>query len=205
MSTDRPSSPSVKRSSPPFWQTLSFNQWMIIIGIILIIVVPIAFVLLASDDETFNVNVSGVQSFPNLSAGHVEGTVQYDQNPPAGGPHHPAWQTCAVYTAPIANEHAVHSLEHGAVWITYRPDLDESEVSKLAGITRQSTHRMLSPYPGLPSPIVASAWGYQLRLQSADDERLMDFIRQYEQGPNTPEPGASCTGGQTRTLAELGR
>jgi len=54
---------------------------------------------------------------------------------------------------------------------------------------------LASPYPGLDSPIVASAWGAQIRLDSADDENLERFISSYRRGPQTPEPGAACTGG----------
>ena len=59
---------------------------------------------------------------------------------------------------------------------------------------------LASPYEGLDAPVVASAWGKQLRLESADDSELESFIRTYHQGPQTPEPGAACTGGTAATL-----
>lgn len=136
--------------------------------------------------------IEGVQYFPGLSNQHVDGTVNYPQNPPAGGEHAPQWLTCGIYTVPVANENAVHSLEHGAVWITYRPGLDTAQIQTLSAIALDSDHRILSPYPGLPSPIVVSSWGYQLQLDSADDPRLLQFIAAYENGPNAPEPGAAC-------------
>jgi hypothetical protein len=46
----------------------------------------------------------------------------------------------------------------------------------------------------LSTPVVASAWGKQLRLKSVDDPKLQEFIRAYRKGPQTPEPGAPCTG-----------
>jgi hypothetical protein len=139
--------------------------------------------------------IEDVQTFKNLDRSHTTGTVDYEQIPPVGGSHASAWQNCGVYTEPVSTENAVHSLEHGAIWITYQPDLPAAELQKLQEITRKSDYRLLSPYPGIPSPIVASAWGFQIQLDSADDERLMDFINKYEQYPLGPEPGATCTGG----------
>lgn len=139
--------------------------------------------------------IEGVQAFTDLPRGHGEGPLTYDQNPPAGGVHSPAWQNCGVYTTPIGTENALHSLEHGAVWITYSPDLPSDELRQLQTLTRKSGYRLLSPYPGLTSPIVASAWGYQLQLEEADDPRLVDFFLKYEQSPLGPEPGAPCSGG----------
>jgi hypothetical protein len=149
------------------------------------------------------IRIDGVESFTGLITQHVTTTVDYPQNPPAGGPHNAVWQNCGVYTEPLANEHAVHSLEHGAVWITYQPELPASQVQTLQDITRRSSHRLLSPYPGIDSPIILSAWGFQLRLESADDPRLNQFIQKYEQGPSTPERGAVCSGGESRTLSQL--
>ena len=160
-----------------------------------VLAVGMIVVFLSSSNEGSTDLFEGVQSFPNLERDHTTQPVSYDQNPPVGGPHNPGWQNCGVYTQPVTNDNAVHSLEHGAIWITYQPDLPDAEIQKLQALTRQSGYRLLSPYRGLPSPIVLSAWGYQLRLNQADDPRLTNFIEKYELNPQGPEPGAPCTGG----------
>lgn len=139
--------------------------------------------------------IRGVRSYPNLDRSHTTLTVAYDPLPPVGGAHDEVLQNCGVYDVPVRNENAVHSLEHGVIWITYQPDLPENQVQILQTLTRQSAFRLLSPFPGLTSPIVVSAWGYQLKLKKASDARLADFIQKYEQSPFGPEPGATCTGG----------
>jgi len=161
----------------------------------LVFAAMIAIFFLFNDKEPVKEQIDGVTEYADLGRDHVGETVRYDQTPPVGGPHSPVWQNCGVYTESIANENGVHTLEHGAVWITYQPDLPDSEVQVLQTITRQSGYRLLSPYPDLPSPIVISAWGYQLQIERADDPRIKDFIEQYELNPQGPEPGAPCTGG----------
>ena len=137
--------------------------------------------------------IRGVKSYSNLSRKHTRKPVNYAQTPPVGGPHNPVPQTCGFYSKPVQNEHAVHSMEHGAVWITFRPDLPKDQVEKIKGLAQKS-YVLASPYPGLPSPVVASAWGKQLKLNSASDPRLERFVNVYRQGPQTPEPGAPCRG-----------
>ncbi len=144
-----------------------------------------------------------VQTYDVGPAGqHTEGEVDYEPNPPAGGEHNPVWQNCGYYDKPIRDESAVHSLEHGAVWITYSPDLPQDQVDELRGIAESQSYVLVSPYPDLPSntPVVASAWGKQVGLSGADDPDLESFIQAYRQGPQTPEPGAVCTGGTSATL-----
>jgi hypothetical protein len=132
-----------------------------------------------------------VVTYGDLTRNHVSSSVAYPQIPPVGGDHAPHLQTCGAYDQPIANELGVHSMEHGAVWITYRPDLPAAQVDLLRHQARQ-TYVLVSPYPGLPSPVVASAWGLQLKLDSASDNRLGQFLDAFRQGPQTPEPGATC-------------
>jgi len=142
--------------------------------------------------------IPGIERYSGLSRDHLPGTIPYSQVPPPGGPHSAVWQNCGVYDEPVPTEAAVHSLEHGAVWITYRPDLPPDEVRTLRNYARGQRYVLVSPWPAeppLPSPIVVSAWGLQLKLDSASDSRLADFVRRYANGPQTPEPGASCSGG----------
>ena len=138
--------------------------------------------------------IASLQTFPDVEAGHAEGALTYAQTPPVGGVHNPAWQNCGIYAEPIGSENAVHSMEHGAVWITYRPDLAVAEVEKLRVLVRGRRYTLLSPFADGPAPIVASAWGSQVQVDSSDDFRLEQFLSQFEQGPQTPEPGASCSG-----------
>ena len=132
-----------------------------------------------------------------LKRGHVPGAVQYDQTPPNSGDHNAVAQQCAVYTAPIAPEHAVHSLEHGAVWITYNDDVPADQVEELAGKVQGDPYGLMSPLPEQTSPINLSAWGRRLSVDSADDKRIDDFIEGYRSGPQTPERGAACIGNTT--------
>ena len=130
---------------------------------------------------------------------HVAGTVAYKETPPMGGAHNVIWQNCGVYAVPIHNEHAVHALEHGAAWITYRPDLPADQIERLRTLAADD-YMLLSPYPDLPAPVVASSWNHQVALQSANDARLTTFITRYKNNPTTtPEFGAPCVGGTSAT------
>lgn len=137
-----------------------------------------------------------VQEYP--AALHVDATqrVAYDQSPPFGGPHDGTWATCTgiVYPEAIRTENAVHSLEHGAVWITYNPDdLSEDEVATLADKVDGETYTLMSPYPGLDTPVSLQSWGHQLKLDSVDDERIDQFVNALRLNRYAyPEVGASC-------------
>jgi Protein of unknown function (DUF3105) len=145
----------------------------------------------------------------DLKQSHAWGTLTYKQSPPVGGEHNYNWQDCMgdVYTAPIANEQAVHSLEHGAVWVTYRPDLPQNQIDKLVAKVKDRTFMMISPYPTLDKPISLQAWGYQLKVDNANDGRIDQFIQALRQSA-TLEPQAGCSGGitdATPTPLDLGK
>lgn len=135
-----------------------------------------------------------LQLYPDLQAGHTESRVSYDQTPPVGGPHNPAWLNCGVYDEKQQNENAVHSLEHGAVWITYDPaSTTDEEVAALVALA-PDTYTIVSPYPGIGDAMAISAWGAQLRFTDVDDPAVTDFLTQFWQSADAPEPGAPCTG-----------
>ncbi|GLX23415.1 MULTISPECIES: DUF3105 domain-containing protein [Streptomyces] len=143
--------------------------------------------------------VSGEQTWDakKLGRNHVETPVKYEMNPPVGGDHHPRWMNCNgdVYKNAIPEVNAVHSLEHGAVWVTYNEKADKAEVDKLAAKVGKTPYTLLSPVKEQAGAIMLSAWGKQLTVDKADDPRVAQFFTKYVQGPQTPEPGAACTNG----------
>ena len=139
--------------------------------------------------------ISGVTFAPEPERNHVSTTVRYDASPPVGGNHAPVWADCTgtVYPNPIADENAMHSFEHGAVWITYQPGLQQSQITRLAGLVTGQNSTFMSPYPGQKSRISIQSWGYQVSVDSATDPRVAQFVGTLRNNPKTtPEPGASC-------------
>ena len=149
-----------------------------------------------SQSAASTINIPGIQHYANLTRQHVTGTVNYPQSPPVGGNHSPVWADCTgtVYPSQIANENAVHTLEHGAVWITYKPGLAATDVEVLSKLVAGNQYTLLTPYAGLKSNISLQAWGYQLFVDSASDPRISQFIKDLKLNQtNTPELGASCS------------
>jgi hypothetical protein len=187
-----------RRKSAPYWIGAG------IVMLAMVIVIPLLFV--ESNGSASGLN--GLQVFAEPNHQHVTTSVTYNRTPPAGGNHSATWQNCGVYDQPIQNENAVHSLEHGAVWITYRPTLPADSAAQLQLVARSSEHVggpqgyvLVSPYPGLHSAVVASAWGAQIDLSGPDDPRLSEFIARYQGGNQGGEKGGECTGGTGTPVA----
>lgn len=182
-----------RRRSKFVWWIVGVTAAVVIIGLIVASIVFAPAPPKQYEPGSDGAEIEGVETFENATE-HVEGTVDYEQNPPAGGPHNAVWLNCGIYDQPVPNENAVHSLEHGAVWVTY--DADEVTGEELDTLKSQlpSSYVVLSPYDGLDSPIALSSWNHQLKLDSADDERIGEFFEEYWRSQNVPEPGAACTG-----------
>lgn len=147
------------------------------------------------DDPSAN-DIEGVVVEDGQTNNHVDAPIDYDADPPSGGDHADIWLNCDVYDIPVPEANAVHSLEHGVVWIAYDSALDADDVSTLEALHASEPDRMiLSPHEDLPSPVVAVAWERRLEVDSADDPRLADFVDAYVNGAQAPEPGAACAGG----------
>ncbi|MER5728617.1 DUF3105 domain-containing protein [Streptomyces sp. NPDC002138] len=143
--------------------------------------------------------VTGVASWDAKKLGrqHVETPVKYPMNPPVGGDHNPRWMNCNgdVYKNPLPEVNAVHSLEHGAVWVTYNDKAAKADVDALAAKVAKTPYTLMSPDKEQSGAIMLSAWGKQLSVDSATDPRVDKFFSTYVQGAQTPEPGAACTSG----------
>ncbi len=176
------------------------NKWVIIGGVVLGIAALFGLLALSFQDTA---TIHGLQHYLGLERNHDENVVYDISNglPPAGGVHSARWQNCGIYDQPVEMKHAVHSLEHGAVWLTYHPDLPQAQVEKLRRLARGEAFVLMSLFPDQASPIVLTAWGLQLQVENADDRRIANFIQMYQLGPQTPERGATCRGGVGEPLS----
>ncbi|SDC51523.1 DUF3105 domain-containing protein [Actinokineospora iranica] len=152
----------------------------------------------ADDNKDPSEKIAGVVRQTYSPGQHVDATqrVAYDQSPPFGGPHDGVWADCTgiVYPTAVRNENMVHTLEHGAIWIAYNPDtVTGPALDKLKSLVDNKPYMVMSPYPGLDRPISLQSWGHQLKLDSADDERIDQFIRSLRTNVyQHPEPGGRC-------------
>jgi hypothetical protein len=206
------------RTRPPTQVVANAQKrpWGLIAGALAVVVFAAAVITYAvvqvneanADRLASITEISGVEA-AEYSPGqdHVTTEVAYTESPPVGGPHDGVWADCTgtVYDVAIRQENAVHSLEHGAVWITYDPDVvSDADVERLAELVDGESGRMLSPSPGLDSPISLQSWNHQLKVDSVSDERIEQFadFMTYNRTPYGdddernalafPEPGASC-------------
>ena len=150
----------------------------------------------------------GETIYPKINGGdHTKSqdeVVKYEVLPPMGGKHAAIWQNCGIYEEEIRNEPGVHALEHGAVWITYKPELSEADKVRLRQLAVANPYILLSPYPKMDANIALSAWAVQLKLQEYDEAKINGFLGKYMFDPRTREGkepqypgefGAQCAGG----------
>jgi hypothetical protein len=166
------------RTRPPVDVVSRQKPWGLIAAAAAVVVFAVAVLTYAvvsvnkanADKVTALSQIKGLTSY-EYAAGqqHVTTPVTYTESPPVGGPHDPEWADCTgtVYTVDIRHENALHSLEHGAVWIAYNPDTFSLQ-----------------------------SWNLHLFVQRATDERVQqfaDFLVFNDSVKNHyPEIGASC-------------
>jgi hypothetical protein len=175
--------------------------WLSSIAGVAVVGLVATFVILGAvpKKDPSTIELSGLKTWAVPGAVHVDPQpvdykADYGMDPPAGGPHWSGWLNCGIYDQPQESERAVHALEHGAVWVTY--DADKVKGADLQTLIKRlpSSYVVVSPYPGLDAPVVASAWGAQIKLKNVNDERLDGFVAKYWKSGTAPELGASCSG-----------
>jgi hypothetical protein len=197
-STTTSTPPTTRRRNPLVTRGILLVGLVVLVGLLVWQVHQARQPLRGGDPHTSDPMLKAVKTFDYVGGEHTSKPVHYAQTPPAGGPHDPVWDDCGVYTQQIRNENGVHDLEHGTVWITYRPGLSQSGIrtleSQLGNVKDGKT--ILSPYPALPAPVVVTVWNAQLDLTGPNDPRLAEFIKVYGDGHTGPESAfASCQGG----------
>ncbi len=177
-----PSKSRVDRSDI-FKKVAIYGSGLLAFGLVVLIALGVA-----GEDTA---DAEGVSQIALGSPGHREGPIDYD-GVPAGGEHAAVPLNCGAYDAPVPSENAVHSLEHGAVWITYPPDADDAFVERIREYAG-SGKVIVSPFEGQTN-ILVTAWGNRIEADDPDDVNISRFIREFVSSGDAPEPGGQCRG-----------
>lgn len=125
----------------------------------------------------------------------------YATKPATSGPH---WQTAPTtlapygsparwgfYDEPLPDEVLIHNLEHGGVGMHYDcSDGCDDLVKQLKDLVPSSKSQFIvSPYPGMPKKIAITAWRHLMYLDEFDQEKIIEFIREYQDRAPESVPG----------------
>ena len=143
--------------------------------------------------EAVSKPVEGTIDYPIVSREHISegaGGSGYNSNPPSSGPHWPSSAKNGIYDVAEPDERYIHDLEHGYIWVTYKPDAGNETINKLKEIVKADDWKtVMTPRDKNDAKIALVAWGRVLNMDSLDEVKIKDFIKTYRnRGPEkTPD------------------
>jgi len=159
-----------------------------IIFIIVLAVVTMGYFLFQSSEKESDPGSKPGELLDNQGATHIpEGSksqASYNSNPPTSGDHWPAPANWGVYKAEQPDERLIHNLEHGGIWISYKPDTAAETVAKLEDFAQRYRKVIVAPRAANDSNMALAAWTRLQKLESFDENAILEFIQaHYDQGP----------------------
>jgi len=143
--------------------------------------------------EAVSTPVEGTIDYDIVSRDHIATGTNgsgYNSNPPSSGPH---WQGPAkngFYDTALPDQQLIHNLEHGHIWIAYKPDVGDEVKNKLKEISQKEDWKVVvAPREANDVKVASVAWGRVLKMDEPDYAKIEDFITTYRnRGPEkTPE------------------
>ena len=130
---------------------------------------------------------------------HVEGIEKQSNKggqPPTSGDHAISPLPWQVYDQEIPDSVAIHNLEHGGIYISYRPDVPKEQIDKIKAVFFEPfsidnftpNKVVLAPRPLNESPIILSSWTQSQKFESFDEEQMVQYYR--TNVGKSPEAGA---------------
>lgn len=111
--------------------------------------------------------------------------ITYNSNPPTSGPHagEVPW---GFSETSIPDVNAIHNLEHGGIWITYK-DISDEQIDELRQLAKRNSQSVVvSPREDNDTAIAVASWGRLMTLDTADVVKIQSFINQNKN--RSPEP-----------------
>ncbi len=109
----------------------------------------------------------------------------YLSNPPVSGWHYPQPAKWGVYDEELPDQTLIHNLEHGGVWISYKPDAPPELIANLKRLAGEYKSKViLTPRAANDSLMALAAWGRLDKFDYFDEARIKKFIKAFkDKGP----------------------
>ncbi len=127
--------------------------------------------------------------FSNQGQEHISNGAahpDYNSNPPTSGWHYAKPADERFYDKELPDEQLIHNLEHGDIWIAYKPDLSKEMTKQLKSFA--GFMAIVTPRVKNDTDIALVAWGrldkFNVENGKLDKQRIRDFILRYQnKGP----------------------
>lgn len=150
-----------------------YSKWLIYLVLLTVVIFGIIFI---SNQPK---SVRPGQAIPIQGREHISESADvpiYNSNPPTSGPHAGPVKG-GFYSGEIKDSNAVHNLEHGFVWISYK-DVNDETIEKLEKIGRSfSGSVIVSRREANDSKIALVSWGRLEKMDTFNDELTIEFIK----------------------------
>jgi len=160
---------------------------LVLLGIILVIVGGLTFwlvVYLKNREQNLPGTFITDQGREHVGPGHKH---VYNSNPPTSGWHHAQPVEWGIYREEITDEILIHNLEHGGIWISYKPSIPQEMKQKLEGFSKKWGRKIIvAPRSANDTDIALAAWSRLDKFSVAEysDDRVERFIKAYRnKGP----------------------
>lgn len=106
--------------------------------------------------------------YPNQGQDHVQlnAAFDYNSNPPSSGSHYPTPANWSIYDYEVPDKLFIHNLEHGGIWIAYKPSLPKSAVDDLTAIVKEfgGSKFVMAPRSANDADVALVAWTRVLKV-----------------------------------------
>lgn len=114
----------------------------------------------------------------------------YNSNPPSSGGHFRSPANWGVYDYEVHDQIVIHNLEHGGIWIAYRPTLSQSMVGELKKIADEfgGSKIVMAPRSANDADVAVVSWGRLIKFDMVNgvlsDEQKEDVRAFYQSFKN---------------------
>ena len=165
--------------------------WAFLIVILLVVLGGILWLYNRS-----SANAPGI-SYPEVGRDHIGLNAAlgqpYNSNPPSSGAHYASPANWRVYDYEVNDKIFIHNLEHGGVWIAYRPTISSEAKAELKAIVEEfsGSKLVMAPRSTNDADVAAVAWTKVLKFDLAQGKlspeqkgQVRDFYKAYKnRGP----------------------